>query len=405
MMASGYFGACHCLNRPAAMKKQFLIFFGIVILIFAALQWYMYTKGAAALMDYPRVRMWYTVAFIVCAWAYLAGRLLERAMYGRLSSVLVHIGSLWLGAMIYLLLMWLCVDVIGLVMDLASLQAPEFLRKAITPLSLFLAIHVLAAVLVAYGWWNARRPRIRTLELDVKKNSPLPAIVFAVASDIHLGTVISHRRLARIVESINSIEADCVLLPGDVIDEDLRPVVENNLGEILRTIRAKHGVYAITGNHEFIGGADASVAYLEEHGITVLRDSCVMPGGLFTLAGREDRSVRQFAGRSRAPLAEVLRDVDHTLPLVLMDHQPFRLHEAVEAGVDLQLSGHTHHGQLWPFHWITQKIFEVSWGYRLLGRTHVYVSSGAGFWGPPMRIGNTPEVVKVTLRFIGSAVS
>ncbi|MBI5645576.1 MAG: metallophosphoesterase [Ignavibacteriae bacterium] len=387
------------------MKKQFLIFFGIVILIFAALQWYLYTKGAAAFADYPQARTWYTVIFTVCAWAYLAGRVLERVMYGRLTSVLVHIGSLWLGAMIYLLLLWLCVDVIGLVMDLASLQPPEFLRSTITPLSLFLVIHVLAAGLVVYGWWNARSPHITTLTLDVQKKSSLPSIVFAVASDIHLGTVISHRRPARIVECINGIEADCVLLPGDVIDEDLRPVVENNLGEMLRTIRARHGVYAVTGNHEFIGGADASVAYLEEHGITVLRDSCVLPGGLFTLAGREDRSVRQFAGRGRASLVELLRDVDHTLPLVLMDHQPFRLSEAVEAGVDLQLSGHTHHGQLWPFHWITQKIFEVSWGYRLLGRTHVYVSSGAGFWGPPMRIGNTPEVVKVTLRFVGSAES
>ena len=267
--------------------------------------------------------------------------------------------------------------------------------------TLFVIIHFCVAVLVLYGWWNARRPRITTLDLEVRKASPVTTLVLAVASDIHLGTVISHRRLSRIVQLINSIEADCVLLPGDVIDEDLCHVVENNLGEILRTIRASHGVYAITGNHEFIGGANAAVAYLEEHGITVLRDRFVLPGGLFTLAGREDRSARQFAGRNRAPLAEVLGDVDHTLPLVLMDHQPFRLHEAADAGVDLQLSGHTHHGQLWPFHWITQKIFEVSWGYRLVDRTHVYVSSGAGFWGPPLRIGNHPEIVRITLHFTG----
>jgi len=91
--------------------------------------------------------------------------------------------------------------------------------------------------------------------------------------------------------------------------------------------------------------------------------------------------------------------VDKDYPVILMDHQPFRLEEAVSNGADLQLSGHTHHGQLWPFNHITSAIFEVSWGYRQIGRTHVYVSSGVGTWGPPVRVGNRPEIVHLTLLF------
>ena len=91
--------------------------------------------------------------------------------------------------------------------------------------------------------------------------------------------------------------------------------------------------------------------------------------------------------------------VDKSLPIILMDHQPFKLDEAVRNGVDVQLSGHTHHGQLWPFHFITKKVYELSWGYKLKGNTHVYVSSGVGTWGPPVRTGNRPEIVHLRLRF------
>ncbi|MGB6648562.1 MAG: metallophosphoesterase, partial [Bacteroidota bacterium] len=181
--------------------------------------------------------------------------------------------------------------------------------------------------------------------------------------------------------------------------EDLGPVIRGNLGESLRLLKARYGVLAVTGNHEYIGGAREACAYLEDHGVRVLRDSSVrLPNGV-TIVGREDRSMEQFAGRRRTPLSALMAEVDTLSPVILMDHQPFGLEEAANAGVDLQLSGHTHHGQLWPFNFITRAVYEVSWGYVKKGNTHVYVSSGVGTWGPPVRTGNRPEIVSIRLEF------
>jgi hypothetical protein len=219
------------------------------------------------------------------------------------------------------------------------------------------------------------------------------------ASDIHLGTIIGRRRLDRIVNTINEMNPDLVLLPGDVVDEDIAPVIRENLGESLRAIRSRYGVFSITGNHEYIGGADEACRYLEEHGVRVLRDSVATLQNGLQIVGREDRSIRQFAGKERKPLGELLAGLDRTRPVLMMDHQPFQLDEAVRAGVDLQLSGHTHHGQVWPLNYVTRAIYEVSWGYLERGGTHFYVSSGVGTWGPPVRLGNTPEIILLTLHF------
>jgi hypothetical protein len=131
----------------------------------------------------------------------------------------------------------------------------------------------------------------------------------------------------------------------------------------------------------------------------MLRDRTVKIDDSFYIVGREDWSKRQFSGINRKPLWEIMAGMDSGLPVILMDHQPFELHQAVKAGADLQVSGHTHQGQLWPFHYIIRAIYEIGWGYRKIGGTHFYVSNGFGTWGPPVRIGNRPEIFQIRLRF------
>jgi predicted MPP superfamily phosphohydrolase len=220
-----------------------------------------------------------------------------------------------------------------------------------------------------------------------------------MASDIHLGTIIARRKANRLVETINSLKPDIILFAGDVVDEDLAPVIKNNLGANLLQLKARLGVYAITGNHEYIGGAEPAIKYLTEHGVTMIRDTAIFIDQRFWLAGRDDRDKPRFSGKPRKELAEVLASVDHSYPLILMDHQPFNLEKSVEQGVDLQLSGHTHHGQLWPFNYITSAIYEVSSGYKKIGNTNIFVSNGYGTWGPPVRLGNRPEIVQIKLTF------
>ncbi|HZV12145.1 MAG TPA: metallophosphoesterase, partial [Candidatus Kapabacteria bacterium] len=265
---------------------------------------------------------------------------------------------------------------------------------------IFVAVLCVVGIVVLSGYINARNPRVKKLELVVPKQNPQrKELNIAVASDIHLGTIISNGRLHSIVDKINALDPDLVLLPGDVFDEDIGPVIKNNLGEILRKIRSRLGVYAITGNHEYIGGVEAACNYMTAHGIKVLRDEAVTVDDTIQIVGREDLSIKGFAGKQRKPLDELMRGIDKQRPVILMDHQPFHLEEAVRNGVDLQLSGHTHHGQLWPFNFITKKMYEVSWGYKKKENTHFYVSCGAGTWGPPIRTGNTPEIMHLRLRF------
>jgi uncharacterized protein len=301
---------------------------------------------------------------------------------------------------VYFLLIALVIDAVRLLNALTGFMPLSFFTPEAAFNVLLGAVAVVTLVVTA-GAVNAATPRIQRLHLTIpKKAAALKTLTIVVASDIHLGTIICRARLKRIVKKINSLDADIVLLPGDVVDEDIGPVIKQNLGETLRSIKSTYGVFAVTGNHEYIGGVDPSTQYLVEHGVRELRDEVEKIADSFYVAGREDVSYNRGATRQRKSLQELLANVDKSLPIILMDHQPFRLREAEEAGVDLQLSGHTHHGQLWPFSLITKKIFEVSWGYKKKGNTHVYVSCGVGSWGPPVRIGHRPEIVCITLTFL-----
>ena len=221
-----------------------------------------------------------------------------------------------------------------------------------------------------------------------------------LVSDIHLGTLTPKKHIQKRINLINSLRPDIILLAGDILDEDLTPVIHLDLGSALKELKAPLGVYGITGNHEYIGGVEPAVNYLENHGITLLRDSVIKINNSFYLAGREDRDINRFSGDTRLPVEELLKDTPRDLPIILMDHQPYELGKSAAAGASLQVSGHTHHGQIWPLNYITRAVYEISRGYGNINGMHVYVSNGLGTWGPPVRIGTRPEIVFFQIRFI-----
>lgn len=327
--------------------------------------------------------------------------MLDRKYQNKLSALFIWIGSFWLGAMLYFFLIVLLVDILKLVnLIIPFLSAIQFIYTSHFNLYLFAFSVVSVTVILLAGYFNSIHPRIKYLDININKpGGKFKSIKLAAASDIHLGTIISKSRLKRIVEKINGLNPDLVLLPGDVIDEDIRPVIKNNLGELLRQIKSKYGVYGITGNHEYIGGVVNAKKYLSEHNIKLLDDSLVLIEDSVYIIGREDRSIKGFAGLNRKPLDEILTGADKSKPLILMDHQPVKLIEAEENNIDLQLSGHTHHGQVWPFNFITKRVYEISKGYRKKGKTHYYVSCGVGTWGPPVRTNCRPEIMCINLSF------
>ncbi|MDR0902127.1 MAG: metallophosphoesterase, partial [Opitutaceae bacterium] len=182
------------------------------------------------------------------------------------------------------------------------------------------------------------------------------------------------------------------LLPGDQVDSRLEPLIREDMGAELKKLRAPLGVYAVIGNHERYAGADACVAWMEAQGVRVLRDSAVKIADAFYLVGRED-------DRRRKSMAALLAPLDRSLPVIVLDHQPRHLEEPAAAGVDLQLSGHTHAGQIWPVTWIVPWLYEFYYGYGRKGGYQIYVTSGLGLWGFPARIGSSSELVDLTVNF------
>jgi predicted MPP superfamily phosphohydrolase len=204
--------------------------------------------------------------------------------------------------------------------------------------------------------------------------------------------------LPKLVNKINALNPDIILFAGDIVDDKAEILKAQGIGKSFLKLKSKYGLFTINGNHEFINGINSSVRYAQKLGMTVLRDTAVLIDESFYLIGREDSTKFRFEGVHRKTLASIVEELD-SFPKILIDHTPFNLSEAVQNNIDLQLSGHTHHGQIWPANIITSLIYEISWGYKKSGNTHFYVTSGAGTWGPPVRTGSKSEIVNIKINF------
>ena len=379
---------------------RFLIFFSIVLILYASINYYILHRGLSLLEKGSAWRIFLTICIVIFAASFIAGRFLERRMINPFSAIVVWVGAFWLAFMVYILIQLILIDFVSL-LDHWFRFLPSFVHT--NPLKtkkiLGIAVITISSIFVISGHINTWFPKIKNLDISIhKKAGSLKGLNIVAFSDVHLGTLIEKRHLARIIKNVNALKPDIILIPGDIIDEDINPVIHSNVGETLRTLKAKYGVYAVTGNHEYIGGAAKAKEYLKSHEIQLLNDTAVLIDNSFYVAGREDLMKNQSANK-RKGLDEITRNLQKDMPLILMDHQPFHLEQAEKNGVDLQLSGHTHHGQLWPFNYITNLVYEKSWGYLQKGNTHYYVSCGVGGWGPPIRTVSRPEIVNIKMHF------
>jgi len=377
-----------------------IIFISIILSIHFFVNFYIYQRGIQWLNNYPTLRTTFRITMLVLFMAYPTGRFLEKIWYAPPSTTLHWIGAFWFAGMLYFTLSLLTVDLVRIANYLFHFL-PIKGSQAYLKLRLITGIAITSGVLLTMfiGFLNAWHPKISRHTINIEKQAGShTSLKIVAASDIHLGTIIGPRKTSKLVETINSLQPDIILFAGDVVDEDVQPVIKQNLGENLKQLKASMGVYASTGNHEYIGGVERAVEYLTEHGIEVLRDTSIIINDSFVIASREDRD-KNRTQHKRKEIGELLRNIDQSLPIILLDHQPYNLQDATDAGIDLQISGHTHHGQLWPFGFITEKIFEVSRGYKQKRNSHFIVSTGFGTWGPPIRTGNRPEILEITLNF------
>jgi len=382
---------------------RLFIFLSVFFLLFGLLSYYLFIRGwqGIAIVEIPAIKTAYIVLFIILSFSYVIVRVFGKILPTVVGDTFALIGGFWFAAMLYFILFAVFFDLARFIGNAFSLFPPVFVNHfSMVKLLSFLIAVAGTTSLLTYGYFNAMNPKITKLEININKQvDGMKKLHLVFASDIHLGHVIGKKSIENIIAKINSLDPDIVLFPGDVVDEELYPVVNKKLGDAFTKLNPTYGVFAVTGNHEYIGGVENAVAYLGQHGIKVLRDEVLNINDQFCVAGREDISSNSFTGGRRKSLKELVNEVDKDLPIILMDHQPIKLTEAVENEIDLQVSGHTHHGQMWPLNFITENIFKLSWGYRQIENSHFYVSSGAGTWGPRVRIGNHPEIVSIILHF------
>jgi len=380
---------------------QLVIFLTVFFTIFLSGNIYVFVRGWQALSVNTGARAVYSLLFAFAALTFITGEIFRRSRLIENDKIIILIGSIWLALVLYALL---CVIIIDLVRVLNFffhfLPAKEVLLKHNIPLILFTAVAFISCFIVITGIITASNPIVKKMDIKIdKKAGSKKSLNIVMASDIHLGNIIGRKKLQHLVDTINSLSPDIVLFPGDFFDITVEPLVADNMGALIESIHAKYGVYAVTGNHEYFGGVSDSVDFMNKHKINVLLDESVVIDKSLLLVGREDKTVNRFTGKHRKPLSELLAGKKTDLPIIVMDHQPSSINESVKSMTDLHLSGHTHNGQLWPLNYITNALFEVSYGYAKIDNTHIYVSKGYGTWGPPVRTTGRPEIVVLQITF------
>ena len=351
------------------MRSSIIIIFLIFLATAAYVAWHLWriTPGTWVVKS--------IVAGLFLIWMALAFAsigLRKNASIGAITA-LYEVGHPWMIAYLYLLIAFILADIGRLV---GLIPKDWLISNWYTLLGL---LGVIAIVLVLGGIHYKHKYRE---ELTVKTVKPLERpMTIVLASDLHLGYSNRKPELSRWVDMINAEDPDLVLFGGDIVDIQLRPLLEGNYAEEFARIKAP--LFTVLGNHEYIGNEQDSEKFFADAGITLLRDSVAYFQGI-TVVGRDDRS-----NPRRKPLSELAS----ALPgfTILLDHQPYHLEDAELAGIDFQFSGHTHRGQVWPLSWVTDAMYEKSWGHHRRGSPRYYVSSGLGIWGPKIRIGTRSE--------------
>ena len=348
-----------------------LVFFGLV----AYVTWHLWriTPGnqAAKSIVSGLFLLWMVAAF---SSMFLRNRLPYLAVVA-----LYEAGQPWLIAFAYLAIIFVLADIAVI----CKFIPKAYINGNLT--GLLSIIGIVAIVMIAGGVHYKHKYRE---ELTIKTEKPLEQqhIKVVLASDLHIGFSNRKATLARWVDMINAEHPDLIIFGGDIVDIQTKPLFDGNYADEFRRLEAP--AYAVLGNHEYIAGAEESQAFLAQAGITLLKDSVAHFKGI-DIIGRDDRS---------NPCRPALWEFADSLSgfTLLVDHQPSHLEEAEDAGIDFQFSGHTHRGQAWPISWITDAIFEKSWGPYQKGNTQYYISSGLGIWGPKIRIGTRSEYLVLT---------
>jgi uncharacterized protein len=381
---------------PLRVVAQFFLFFCIFLSLMFGLHWFVGrhlidTSGLPErLQQILWTFLWVGMGFLVAA--PLSSRLIPK----HLAKPFMWVGFTWLGSLGFLF-------VLTLLSSVASIFQPLIpLEQSTLTVARTLLILSIGLVLLIYGFFISNRPRVVRIDVPLP-NLPKAFDGFKIVqlSDIHIGETLGFAFSEKLKEMVNALQADAVVITGDMIDSSVHKVGDevNPLGEMTSV----HGTFFVTGNHEYYHGAEAWMARASALKMTVLHNAHVLfsrGNSTLALAGVPDVEGARFSPEHEPNLASALSGKLSSTPVVLLAHQPRFAKTLAVGAVDLMLSGHTHGGQLWPFNFFVKLQQPVVKGLHLINGILTYTSQGTGYWGPPIRIGTRGEITELTLRFV-----
>ena len=378
---------------------KILIIISILLLILGLSGYYVYVRAMQAFAGTFLTSKIVLVLYVFLISSFLFGKIIENISINFISSSLVRIGGVGAGLFLYAFLFVVLIDFIRLI-NFAVPFYPKFITTDYQKTKFIVGIIISTAVFIIFivGCFNARTPTIKQLEITINKSEAnFDTLNVVAVSDIHFGTIVNKTKGKRLIKNIRALNPDLVIIAGDIIDDNIDVVKHFKLLEYFKTLKPKYGIYACPGNHEYISRAYTDFDYFERNGIHVLKDSAVLIDNKFYIIGRDDISGKRVSKKGRKSIVELTKNINFELPVFLLDHQPHKLEEAAKYPVDLQFSGHTHNGQIFPFNYITGLLFEEDWGYLKKNNTHFYISAGFGTAIMPIRVGSKSEIVNIKI--------
>ena len=339
-------------------------------------------------------KLHYAAVYLFFAAIYPVSESFNDGRFGFIGAILSTISDYLLPFCLYLFLFVLLFDIF-LLINLIIKVLPAKTRKNYDFRKYCLtAILALSALVVTGGVINFRTIRTSIYQIDVPaRSSEIRNLRIAFAADFHIDPETEIGFVRRFTRKVQSMAPDLMLYGGDIAEGHHTDMGMAEHEKLLSQITTKYGVYGVLGNHEYYRGQDKG-SFFDRAGIEILQDTVIVIGNSFSLAGRLDSHFR-----SRKQVGELLESAVDSLPVILLDHRPTELLEASRTRADVQLSGHTHHGQMFPINLITRKVYLLSKGYRKIGNTHFFVTSGICQWRFPVRTTGKSEIMVIDINF------
>ena len=375
-----------------------VFFNAIFVQIFLSL--YILWRGCQAVPNKIYLRIGLISFFLVEILLYFTGFLFSKHLSLEALHYVALTGTCWMVFVIYTSALLIPFDILRFFTKGKRLLGKVDISKPKIRSTYYWTVICLVVLVLAWGNYRFKNPIVKEINIEVaNKKTSLDSLKIVVAADLHVGFLIQKDRLQQYVDLIMEQKPDLILLVGDMIDFDIKSVISQNMKEEFNQLKALYGVFMSTGNHEYIGLGDErafeKVEWLVDsiHPV-LLRDTVALVEDKFYVVGREDDMYKFRNG-----LDSIMMNVDTTMPVILLNHEPSNIHESADYDIDIAFYGHTHNGQIFPANILLKFLWELPYGYRQIENSHVYVTSGLGLAGPQFRIGTVSEIVVVNVKF------